>query len=633
MRTLSKTWNYIILAISIVIVLFQIYIAGFGVLDDAFQRSIHLAFILPLCFILKPAYNSQKKDRVPIHDLLFSVIAVSACLYVAFMNNQMIWNVQKWYSVWDRFFAYTLCLLILEAGRRTVGYVFIVMAAFFLFYALAGPIFPGMWGHKAFSIEAIMQSMYHASSGMWGTMTGLAANLLAIFGVFGAMLSATGGAETFIRIGKRLVGNAVGGSGKVALISSGLFGMISGQPVANVMATGSFTVPMMKQDGYTPEWTAATVALGSTGSMIMPPIMGAGAFIMAQLIGVNYASVAKAAIFPAFLYYLGALFAIHYQSKKLQIFGSSSGNVEKVTPRQYIVIVIPIAIFLYLIINNYSTTLAACYATFTGVIVYLLCYLPLKKGVRACVAITGKSLKDICLESAKAMISMTTLMVSAQLVIVLINYSGFAVKLSNLIVSIGQDSLFLCLVLSMGVCIILGMGLPATASYIIGAAVLVPSLVQLGVATMPAHMFVFYYSALSNITPPVCSAVYVSSSIARSNWVKTGILSCMIALPVFIIPFAFIYCNGMLFLHGSGMGETVYAFVTAVVGVYAVSTGVAGYIGSNMSMTVRLLVVGAGIVMVTPFIIPSTVAIIVAAILIVYNVLSGNKRSKGGQTA
>jgi TRAP-type uncharacterized transport system fused permease subunit len=245
---------------------------------------------------------------------------------------------------------------------------------------------------------------------------------------------------------------------------------------------------------------------------------------------------------------------------------------------------------------------------------------------------TGKSFSNICLESAKAMISMTTLMVSAQLIIVLINYSGFAVKLSNLIVSIGRNNLFSCLVLSMGVCVILGMGLPATASYVIGAAVLVPSLVQLGVATMPAHMFVFYYSALSNITPPVCSAVYVSSSIARSNWFKTGILSCMIALPVFIIPYAFIYCNGMLFLPGSGIGETVYAFMTAIVGVYAVSTGVAGYISSTVSMPVRVLLVAAGIVMVTPFIFPSTVAIITAAILVVYNILTGNKRLKERQT-
>ena len=628
MRKLSKNWQTFILVCSILLVIFQVYTAGWGVLDDALQRSIHLSFVLMLCFLLKPAYKGQALDKVPWYDICFSLIAAAACMYVAVMNKTLVWNPLVWLNPMDKFFAFALCLLVLESGRRTVGYVFIVLAAIFLGYGLFGPIFPGMWRHKGFTLDMIFQYFYHTTNGVWGTMTGLAANLLAMFGIFGAMLSETGGAETFIQVSKKMVGNTIGGAGKVALIGSGLFGMISGQPVANVLATGSFTVPMMERAGYNKEWTASTVAIGSTGGQIMPPIMGAGAFIMAQIIGVKYSDIAKAAIFPALLYYLGALLAIHYMSKKMNLRGGKDeGEQKKISARQYITIIVPIAIFLYFVINNYSTTLAACYASIIGFLLFVACYTPWKEGVGKAASNAGKSFTTICYESAKAMISMTCLMVSAQVVIVFINFSGFGLKLSDLIVSLGGGSLFLCLIMAMVVCIILGMGLPATAAYVIGTAILVPPLVQLGITVMAAHMFVFYYSALSNITPPVCSAVYVSASLAKANWFKTGLLSCMIALPVFIIPFAFVYCNGMLLLPGTPLGETIFAFVSAIIGVYSVAVGVAGFRGRTFAKWEQILYILAGAVMVTPFVIPSIAAIIVFLLLSVYERTSVRKEA------
>lgn len=625
MRTLSQGWNKFIFSVSVIFVIFQIYTAGFGVFNDAFQRSIHMSFILLLCFITKPAYKKQRKDRVPVIDLILAGIGVASCMYMAFNYSTFTMKPLVWLSALDIFFAFAIIILVLESGRRCIGNIFVILFAVFLVYAMFGQSFPGMWGHKNFKLMDIVQYTYHTNTGIWGSMTGLAANLLAIFGIFGAMLGESGGAETFIKIGKKLVGNSVGGSGKVALIGSGLFGMISGQPVANVLATGSFTVPMMKKDGYDNEWTAATVAIGSTGGQIMPPIMGAGAFIMAQLIGVSYADIAKAAIFPALLYYLGALLAVHYYSKKMNIRSANVDKRERIAPKEYISVVIPIGLFLFFIIRNYSTTVAACYATVIGLIVFAITLLTDKTSEVPAKSRFSVSLSKICTESSKSMISMSTLMASAQLVIVLINYSGFAIKLSNLIVSIGQNNLFLCLILAMIVCIVLGMGLPATAAYIIGASVLAPSLIQLGVLTMSAHVFVFYYSALSNITPPVCSAVYVSSNLAQSNWLKTGFLSCLIALPVFIIPFAFVYCNGMLFLPGSGVTETVFAFVSAMIGVFSVSIGVSGYFKRAIAVPFRVIMVICGILMVTPFFIPSVAAIIVFAAVLVISTLYGRK--------
>ena len=626
MRKLSSGWNHFVLIISICFVIFQVYTAAFGVLDDALQRSVHLTFILILCYILKPSVKGKEQTKVPIYDIILCIIGGAACIYVALNNKELIWNPLVWLNPLDKFFAFALCVIVLEAGRRAVGWVFIVMSIIFLVYGLFGPIWPGMWAHKGFTLDMIFQYFYHTTNGIWGTMTGLSANLLAVFGIFGAVLSETGGAETFIKISKKIVGKSVGGSGKVALIGSGLFGMISGQPVANVLATGTFTVPMMKEAGYDEEWTAATVAIGSTGGQIMPPIMGAGAFIMAQVIGVKYSVIAKAAIFPALLFYLGAILAIHYQSKKLNIRGNSDeAKKEKISVSQYLSIIIPIGLFLFFVINNYSTTLAACYASMVGFVVYEIINTP-KKNATECVKFVGKSFAQISLESAKAMISMTSLMVSAQAVIVFINFSGFGLKLSDLIVSIGAGNLFICLIMAMIVCIILGMGLPATAAYVIGAAVLVPPLVQLGIAVMAAHMFVFYFSALSNITPPVCSAVYVSSNLAKSNWFKTGILSCMIALPVFIIPFAFVYCNGMLLIAGSSVGTTIFAFVSAFIGVYSVAIGVAGYRSRAFNPIEQAVFVLAGMVMVTPFIVPSVIAIAVFILLFVFEAISAKKQ-------
>ncbi|MEA5083661.1 MAG: TRAP transporter fused permease subunit [Lachnospiraceae bacterium] len=629
MRKLSKRWNIFVLILSVCLVIFQIYTAAFGVLDDALQRSIHLTFILTLCFVLKPTSKKVEQDKVPIYDIIFSLLGGAACIYIAINNKELVWNPLVWLGAMDKFFAFALCLLVLEAGRRSVGWVFIVMSSIFLIYGLFGPIWPGMWAHKGFNLNMIFQYFYHTTNGIWGTMTGLSANLLAVFGIFGAVLSGTGGAETFIKISNKLVGKTVGGAGKVALIGSGLFGMISGQPVANVLATGTFTVPMMKEAGYDEEWTASTVAIGSTGGQIMPPIMGAGAFIMAQVIGVKYSDIAKAAIFPALLFYLGALLAIHYYSKKNNIIGSGNSQAkEKISISQYLSIIIPIGLFLYFVINNYSTTLAACYAAIIGFGTYEIVQSPKKEGAKACGKFVGNSFIKTCLESANAMISMTSLMVSAQAVIVFINFSGFGLKLSDLIVSLGAGNLFVCLIMAMVVCIILGMGLPATAAYVIGAAVLVPPLVQLGITVMAAHMFVFYFSALSNITPPVCSAVYVSSNLAKSNWFKTGILSCMIALPVFIIPFAFVYCNGMLFIEGGSMGETIFAFVSSIIGVYSVSIGIAGYRSREFKMFEKVIFIIAGVIMVTPFIIPSLVAIAVFLILFLFEFKTGKNLNK-----
>lgn len=611
MRKLTGTWKAIIAVLSIALVAFHMYTTAFGVFPDTLQRSIHLGFVLTLCFLMKPATRSSPKDRLPAYDIAFAVIAAASTLYTFHIYDEVLWDPMQWVSALDIFFAVATVILVLEAGRRTVGIVFIILTGLFLVYSYFGPYFPGIWGHEKFGFDFIFQTFYHTSNGLWGTMTGISATMLALFGIFSAVLSETGGAATFVRIGQNAVGNMVGGQGKVALVASGLFGMISGSAMANVMATGTFTIPLMRKAGYSKEWAAATSAVGSTGGQIMPPIMGAGAFIMAQLLGMSYLDIAVAAIIPAFLYYLSAFMSLHFISRRDNIRGDND-NVDRVSLLEYMIIVVPLTVFLYYLIRRYTVDTAALWASIAGFIFYasVRSWQIRKKGGAAVTREVGALGTKICVESASAILAMASLLASAQLVIALIQLTGFGVKMSDLIVSIGQNHLFLCLVLSMFVCAILGMGLPTTAAYILAAAVLVPPLLALEVKPLVAHLFVFYYATLATITPPVCAAVFLSSGIAESNWLKTGLLSCLMALPVFIVPYVFAYNSILLFDFSShGAFEIVFAFATALLGVIAISMGVAGYNKRELNMGLRIASIIAGVMMVVPMTAPSLVGI------------------------
>lgn len=611
MRKLTGFWKMVVSILSVSLVAFQMYTSGFGIFTDTIQRSIHLGFVLVLCFLLKPATKGSPMERVPFYDVVFALISAAAAIFILIVHEKILWDPMEWYGPIDVFFGVSMTLLVLEAGRRTVGSVFIFLFVVFMAYAYFGPYFPGMWGHAPFGFNMLFQTFYHTPNGLWGTMTGISATMLAMFGIFSSVLSETGGASTFIKIGQRMVGKMVGGQGKVALIASGLFGMISGSAMGNVMATGTFTIPMMKRAGYSSEWAAATSAVGSTGGQIMPPIMGAGAFIMAQILGVSYLEIAKAAIFPAFLYYFAAYMSIHLISLRDGIKGISTGEEDSITRFQYLVVVMPIAVFMYFLLRRFTVDTSAFWASLAGFFTFAISYIK-KDGVRPVAVKNTISLgHKICLESASAILTMAALLASAQLVISLIQLTGFGVKLSDLIVGIGRNNLFICLVLSMLVCALLGMGLPTTAAYVLAAAVLVPPLIALELPPLVAHLFVFYYSTLATITPPVCAAVFLSAGIAGADWLKTGLLSVMVALPVFIIPYAFAYNTILIFLfEGHSFFEIIFAFATAIVGVISIAMGVVGYNKRNINFLLRALFLIAGVMLVVPFFRVSLVGVV-----------------------
>lgn len=608
MRKLTGFWYKVTVVMSVALIVFQLYTAGFGVLPDIQQRSVHLFFVLAMIFILKPVKKGVSMNKVPWYDIILAAFSLLSTGYMILNYEKILWDPIQWIDQLDIIFSVVLTLLIIEASRRCVGWTFPVLAAFFFVYSFYGQIFPSSWAHKNYTFDAVFMNLYHTTNGIWGQMVGLSAGMLAMFGIFGAVLSKTGGSQTFIKFAQKLTGKTVGGPGKVSLIASGLFGMVSGSAMANVVATGTFTIPMMRRAGYDKEWSAAISAVGSTGGQIMPPIMGSGAFIMAQLIGVAYLSIAKAAIIPAVLYYEGAFIALHYMSKRLGIFGEKL--TEKIDKFEAIIIFVPLGVFLVFLALSYTVTKAAFYSTLVGIATYAACALLKEKDLPAAAKDTGKLCFGVTMEGASSILTMAGLLAGAQISIALISQSGFGVKLSSLIVGIGQGNLFLCLILSMVVCFILGMGMPPTAAYVLAAAVLAPALTTLNMKPLIAHLFVFYFSSIGAITPPVCAAVFLASGIAESNWLKTGGLSVLLAIPAFVVPFTFAYTPALL-LDGAVL-DLIIGAVTSFVGVFFIGISIAGFSSRKMNFLTRALCFAGGMALIIPNFLVSAVGFVAA---------------------
>lgn len=616
LRKLTGFWNKFIIVISIALIIFQLYTAAFGTFIDIIQRSVHLFFVIPLLFLQLPATKKQSgSDKIPWYDLLITALGMAGCVFVFIYSQPLMINAMRWMGPLggklDILLSVVMVLLCLEASRRSVGWIFPIMALILFFYAFQGELFPGMWAHKNMSFDSVFWQIFHTTNGIWGSMLSLSAGMLAMFSIFGEILGNTGGASTFIKAGKKVTSNTVGGSGKVALLSSGLFGMISGSVMSNVLATGTFTIPMMKEDGYSEEWAGAISAVGATGGQIMPPIMGSGAFIMAQFLSVSYMVIAKSAIVPALLYYFGSFAAVHYVSKKFGVLG----HKEKIsfTVSEGLIIAVPLVVFIAILVMGYTVTKSALWATLASFAISTFFYiLDHRDNKKKAVRLTGDLCYRTALSSANTIVKIAGLLVGAQIIITLISYTGFGVKLSSLIVSLGQGNLLICLLLSMFVCILLGMGMPTTAAYVLASAILVPALNTLGLPPLVSNMFVFFFACMSAITPPVCAGVFMSSSIAQSDWWKTGWLSVALALPAFIVPYTFAY-NDALMLNGAPF-DLFTGVVTAIAGAFFIGIGVAGYLKKPIGIPMQLLFIISGVLLIVPVLFVSLIGLVIAIV-------------------
>jgi TRAP transporter 4TM/12TM fusion protein len=597
MRKLTGFWNVIIIILSISLVVFHLYTAAFGVFPALIQRSIHLGLVMIMTFLIAPPKKQNREEnKPPFYDIFLSVLTAASIVYLLSNYRALILNPFRWLGPLDVFFAVVTTLMIFEISRRAVGLIFTGLALVFFIYALFGPYFPGIWGHRTFSFDLIFQTLYHSTDGIWGQMIGVSAGMLAMFSLFGSMLCASGGVELFVSLGQKIAGRTVGSQGKAALVASGLFGMISGSAMANAAGTGALTIPLMKRAGYSSEWAAAISAVGSTGGTIMPPMMGSGAFIMAQILGISYLQIVKASFLPAFLYYVGAFVAVHYISRKSAL---NDFPVEgRVSISEITVILAPILLFLFFLFGGFTAALSAFHAAAGGFCISLFVLLRNAKTPKAGLAAAWKQFNSISISGAKNIVNVASMLAGSQIIITLISLTGFGAKISDLIIGAGQVQIVFCLFIAMLICIVFGMALPAAASYVLASAIFVPSLAKLGIDTFTAHLFIFYFAGFSTITPPVCSAVSLSAKLARANWLKTGFLSCLIALPAFIIPYTFVYDRALLF--GGSIINVGIALLIDFAGVYAVGVGVAGCFVKPLSIPYRCAFILAGILFVIP---------------------------------
>lgn len=562
-------------AISVAFAAFQLYTGVFGAFPDLIQRSIHVGFAMVLAFFLYSAVSRSPKNRFSAMDLLAMVLGLVVCTHAALNYDRIMMNPGV-SSHWDLMLGLAATALVLEMTRRILSWILPAIALLTILYAYLGPYLPDAMAHRGFRVEYIIETLYMSTAGIWGTVTGVSATIMAGFLIFGSFLYYTGGGEIFVDLAKAIAGRSYGGPAKVSCISSALFGTISGSAVANVVVDGVFNIPLMKKLGYKPQFAAAVEATASTGGQLMPPVMGAGSFIMAEFLGVPYTKVALAAAIPALLYYLGVASSVHFAARKSNLERLPRDVIpplRKTLPRGASLFV-PVTLLIYLMMSGHDPTTSVLWATGASVALYLATAPSGSMVVRR-----AKNLVLALEAGGKSIVLVAALCACAQIVIGMVNLSGLGIRLTELVLGLSGGSGTLALFLTMIVCLILGMGLPTTAAYVLAASAAAPALIKLGVAPLAAHLFVFYFAIISAITPPVCAATFAAVAIARSKWLPTGWLAVRMGLAGFMAPFLFVNVPHLL-LVGSPV-EILWNSLVSALGVMAVAGVAMGYFGDR----------------------------------------------------
>jgi TRAP transporter 4TM/12TM fusion protein len=544
---------------------------------------------LVLVFLINPLSKKQRKWWL---EGVFISLSLISIIY-------LFWNYEYFVtrypyvhplSKFDLILGIIITLILLEAARRSIGLAMPITAVVFIIYAYLGPHMPGLLRHAGQNTETIVDQLYMTTEGIFGIPLGVSATYVILFVIFGAFLERSGTGQFFMELAAATTGKTRGGPGKIAVISSGLFGTISGSAVANVMVTGQFTIPMMKKTGFQPHFAGAVEATASTGGQIMPPVMGAAAFVMAEFTGLPYITVCKHALIPAVLYYLSCFMAIHFEAIRTNL----KGMLEEVPSLISVFLnkghlLLPVVIIIYMMFAGYTPMYACIFAIISVVILANL-----KKASRMGVIKIFQALE----EGAKGTVSVAIACACAGIIIGVINLTGLGLKFTSFVLLLAGESLALALFFTMIAGIILGMGLPTTAAYIVMAALLVPALVKLGIPTIAAHMFAFYYAIISAITPPVALAVYAGAGLAGSNMWKTGFAAVRIGAPGFIIPFMFAYEPSLLFIGSSW--SIITSFFTASIGVVMLAAGMMGWFLRETNWIERILLIAAAILLIKP---------------------------------
>jgi len=589
-----------IVTISTVWMLFQLYLALFIPLHPIVQGPLHLMLALLIVFLYHPLNKKGKMNWKSVIDVLLMLTVLFLLYYFMTHSDRLAFRVPYISPVLQiDIIAMILTIIVLtEAVRRMLGNTLVIFIAVVIIYMWFGQFFPGIFRFGGTNINRFTDLMTMGSSGVFGTPLQTSVNSLFYFIVFGAFFAVCGGGQFLLDFGMKFSKNSASGPAKAAVMSSALMGTISGSAVANVSTTGVLTIPMMKKVGYTPEQAGAIEAVASTGGQIMPPIMGVGAFIMAEMLGIPYRIIAFSAIIPASAYFLSVFLLVTLLAKRRE-FGKSITEIkgvevstEPLLPRLYLLI--PIVVLVYFLVDGASLMRSGMMGIYAVILINFLSrfiqggknYVPLKK------------LGETMLQGIKQASAIAIPTAACGIIIGSVIQSGLATRISTLIMTLGMTNLTFALMITMLGCIVLGMALPTVAAYLVSVVIFVPTLTGLGIAALPANMFVFYFGIMAQITPPVCLASFTAAGIAEANPWKTGWRGAQYALVAFLIPYIFIFDPGIL-LIGSNM-DIVRGTALLFVGTYLLVAGMAGYLRIPLGMFERVILCASAIMMIVP---------------------------------
>ncbi len=628
------------------------------------KLTTFMAFIMFMGYIIFPAYKkqTQKINYVPFYDIILAVVGAGSFLYYTVFQEDIIMMSRR-IGTLQIVIALIAIVLMVELCRRAVGLPIIFVVGAFVAYAAI----KAFTANPDIALRSLMYSLfYDVANGLFSTPVYVCTTFIVLFIILGALLERTGIGTFFVDLANSIAGSSIGGPAKVAVISSALEGMYSGSSVANTVGSGSITIPMMKKTGYKPEFAAAVEAAASTGGQIMPPIMGAAAFLMAEMTEMPYAKIAVTAILPAVLYFMGIFMMIHFEAKKLGLKGLPKDALPKfgklMLKNGYLLIPI---LMLVLAMNKFSAGISACIAIMGALIVslvpkkldknniwrlvfpalptmaFLIIWLiggqvsaAILVGMVLCVVLsfitkdtavlTPKVVVESLENGAKNTIGVSVACGMAGLISGVVTMTALGQLLISTLVPIAENSMFLALFLTMLCCIVLGMGVPTTANYVIMATITAPILIKMGLPVLAAHMFVFYFGIVADITPPVALAAYAGSAIAKSNPMKTGVTATRLAITAFIVPYIFAYSPKMLFID-SAWYDVLLIVATSVIGIYAVAAGMEGYMFSKCPWWQRIMLLGGGLLLIIPGVVTDLAGVTLTAVVIILQKLKEEK--------
>lgn len=629
-RDLAGIMKHVVFYGLLAFALFQLYTAIFGQYTAYIQRSIHLGFALSLIFILFPARKRKgAKHKVAWYDFILALLAIGVGAYWPIMYQDLVFRIGR-VSELDLIVGVLAVLLTLEATRRAVGMPITIIASFFLAYAFFGPYFPGFMKHRGQDLDSIIQLMFFTTDGILGTPIGVSATFIFTFLLFGSFLVKTGVGQYFNDLAVSLAGNLTGGPAKVAIFSSALQGTISGSSVANVVTSGSYTIPMMKKLGYKKEFAGGVEAAASTGGQLMPPIMGAAAFLMVEFIGgVTYWEIAKAAAIPALLYFTGVWIMTHFEAKRIGLKGLSPEEMpDRKEVLKKIYLLTPILAIIVFLLVGIPTMQAALYGIVLTIVVSAF-----NKETR----LNFKDMVHALVDGARTALAVAAATAAAGIIVGVVVKTGLGLGLANGLVSASGGNILLTLFFTMLAAIVLGMGSPTTANYVITSTIAAPAIITLlmldypaGAATpvvvaLSAHLFVFYFGIIADITPPVALAAFAASGISGGEPIRTGFNAAKLAIAAFIIPYMFVLSPSLLMIDTT-WPELIWVLITAITGMIAIGAGLIGYWYRKLYWFERVITFVTGIALIYPEGLSDTIGAGVFIVLFIIQWISRDKK-------